>query len=218
MKKSGAFAEKTDTNRVRTLRLKLITLLLCLVFLAPGLYAYKILYAEQLYRLYHLHYYQYPERTAENIGYLQSALKADFANPLYALAKIPDAKHWERYRYLFTMHVNLKLIELYLSWGAQYMKMTAYFYNAPWQRENLESLDRAEDLFRYALAYWDEAKRWSTKAGALRFLHMEEIQYWEDENHRIETGDLDYRDIIEEHLEKIARVRAAFKAMDANTY
>jgi hypothetical protein len=63
----------------------------------PPAYSYKILYAEQFYRLFHLHYYQYPERTAENISYLERALRSDFANPLYALARIPDAKHWERY-------------------------------------------------------------------------------------------------------------------------
>ena len=178
---------------------------------------YKVLYAEQFYRRYHLHYYQYPERTAENISYLERALRSDFANPLYALARIKDRHHWERYRYLFYMHVNLKLTELYLSWAGKYQKRTAFFYNAPWRNENLESLDRAEELFRYALGYWEEARAWSKKAHPLPY-HMEEIQYWEDENHRIETGDLDYEDIIGDHLSRVARVRAAFEAMDGNTY
>ena len=184
---------------------------------SPPAHPYRILYAEQFYRLFHLHYYRYPERTAENISYLERALRSDFANPLYALARIPDAKHWERYRYLFAMHVNLKLTELYLSWGGGYQKMTAFFYNAPWRRENLESLDRAEELFRHARLYWEEARVWSKKARPLPY-HMEEIQFWEDENHRIETGELDYRDIIDGHLRKVARVRAEFQAMDEKTY
>jgi len=32
------------------------------------------------------------------------------------------------------------------------------------------------------------------------------------------VGDLDYREIIEGHLRRLARVRAEFQAMDQNTY
>lgn len=200
---------------------RVTTWILTLTFLLGSVqesFGYKILYAEQFYKLFHQHLYQYPERIAENISYLQSALKADFANPLYALAKIPDKRHWERYRYLFKMHVNLKIIEQILLWGSKYQKMVAYFYNAPWWRQNLESLDQAEALFRSALPYWEEAKAWSRKAASLSFLHLEEIQAWEDENHRIESGDLDYEALIQEHLQRVERVRKAFQAMDASTY
>lgn len=201
---------------------KRVTIGIIFLFLLLGnaslSFGYKILYAEQFYKLFHQHLYQYPERIAENIGYLQSALKADFANPLYALAKIPDTRHWERYRYLFKMHVNLKIIEQVLLWGSKYQKMVAYFYNAPWWRQNLESLDQAEALFRSALPYWEEAKSWSKKAVALSFLHLEEIQAWEDENYRVESGELDYEALIQEHLQRVERVRKAFKEMDATTY
>jgi len=62
--------------------------LLLLLASAPQAASYRVLYAEQYYRLYHQHFYQYPEDTLENIHYLEDALKADFANPLYALARI----------------------------------------------------------------------------------------------------------------------------------
>jgi hypothetical protein len=193
-------------------------LVLGLFLLVPRQAAsWPVVFAEHFYRLYHLHLYQYPERTAENIAYLEWALRSPFANPLNALATIPDAKHWERYRYLFYMHVNLKLTELHLNWGSKYQKQIAYFFNAPWQVENLESLDRAEELFRYAMRYWRDAQDWSKKAYRLRY-HMEEIQFWEDENFRIETGELDYEAIINEQLRRVAKVRADFEAMDANTY
>lgn len=217
MVRYGTFSRVSDNEDVKHTRI-LIVAIGILIGNTYQSYAYKILYAEQFYKLFHQHLYQYPERIAENIGYLQSALKADFANPLYALAKIPDKQHWERYRYLFKMHVNLKILEQVLLWGSKYQKMAAYFFNAPWWRENLESLDQAEALFRSALPYWEEAKIWSRKAAALSFLHMEEIQAWEDENYRIETGDLDYQVIIQEHLNRVERVRAAFQKMDATTY
>ncbi len=127
---------------------------------------------------------------------------------------------WEKYRDLFTMHINLKLVDLYLQWGSQFNKQEAYFYNAPWQQLNLESLDKAEKVFRYALVYWAEAKVWSKKASDAKFRWVElpGIQAWADESWRIEGGDLDYQAIIDRHLGKLATVRQTFKKMDKTTY
>jgi len=203
--------------RPRLRVLGLILLSLAVIPVMPA-YGYRLTYREQLYELYHRQFTMYPERIAENVYWLEQALRSDFANPLNALAHIENDREWEWYRYLFTMHINLRLVDLYLLWGAQYMKFEAYFYNAPWQRENLASLDRAEALFRYARRYWEDAQHWSQQAAPFRFVHLEEIQYWEDEHHRIRTGDLDYGRIIDRHLDHVAEVRAAFAAMDEDTY
>jgi hypothetical protein len=184
---------------------------------APQARSYRVLYAEQYYKLYHQHFYQYPEDTLENIHYLEAALKADFANPLYALARIEDRLQWAQYRSLFKMHANLKLVELYLTLGSKYDKMNAYFYNAPWKRQNLESLEQAESAYRLALGYWRESLSWAASVPRLRF-NLEEIQRWEDEWKRIVVGDLDYQQIVEGHLRRLARVRAEFQAMDSSTY
>ncbi len=193
--------------------------LLLLLFLVPAPRAgsYRVLYAEQYYKLYHQHFYQYPDDTMENISYLEQALKADFANPLYALARIQDRQQWAQYRTLFKMHANLKLTELYLALGAKYDKMAAYFYNAPWRQQNLDSLEKAEAAYRVALGTWRESVGWAAGIPRLRY-NLEEIQRWEDEWKRIVVGDLDYREIIEGHLRRLARVRAEFQAMDQNTY
>ncbi len=183
----------------------------------PHAQAYRILYAEQYYRLYHLHFTEYPDDTMENIYYLEEALKADFANPLYALASIETKQEWARYRSLFTMHVRLRLVDLYLTLGSKYDKMVAYFYNAPWREENLKSLDTAEQVYRTALLYWAEAAEAARRIP--RFAHqLEEIQYWEDERQRIQDGELDYQDIIAGHMARLQRVRAEFLRMDADTY
>ena len=194
-----------------------IALVLSLLPLAPAP-AWRILYKEQYYKLYHEHFYHYPDDTMESIHYLEEAMKADFANPLYAMATISNPVEWERYRYLFNLHVNIRLIYLYLTLGSKYDKQVAYFYNAPWQRQNLESLELAEQVYRVAYRYWEEARRWSARAWAMRMVHLPDIQPWEDECWRIETGDLDYREIIDEQLARLAKVRAAFEAMDAKTY
>jgi len=176
------------------------------------------MYAEQYYKLYHTHFHQYPEDTMEGISYLEQALKADFCNPLYALARIADKTEWERYRYLFRMHVNLRLVNLYLTLGVKYDKQVAYFYNAPWKRQNLESLDTAERVYKVAYGYWDAAKAESEKAWKMRSTRLEPIENWEDENYRIQTGDLDYKDTIDRQMARLSKVRADFQAMGPGTY
>ncbi len=198
----------------------LLAALLVLVPLLPAA-GWRILYAEQYYRLYHEKLHHYPEDTMEDIQYLELALKADFApfaNPLYALARINDTTEWERYRYLFYMHVNLKLIYLYLTLGSKYDKMVAYFYNYPWKRQNLESLDTAEKIYRVAYGYWADAQKWSAMAWDMQGIHLPAVQEWEDENFRVQTGDLNYKDIIDAQLARLEKVRADFQTMDQHTY
>jgi hypothetical protein len=187
---------------------------------APALNAYFVQYKEQYYRLYHLHHIQYPDDTMENIYWLEQALKADFANPLYAEARIENEVQWEKYRYLFMMHVNLKLIEQYLYLGNKWNKRNAYFYNAPWKEQNLESLETAETCFRTALYYWTGARGWAEKSldRRFRFINLEKVQFWEDEAGRMETGNLDYEKIITRELALLQQVRERFEAMDENTY
>jgi hypothetical protein len=194
--------------------------LIPLLLLIPALNvsAWRILYAEEYYKLYHEHLHHYPDDTMEDISYLETALKADFANPLYALAPIKDKTEWQRYRYLFTMHVNLKLIASYLTLGNKYDKMVAYFYNYPWKRQNLDSLNTAEQVYRVAYGYWAKAKEWSARAWAMRDIHLDAIEEWQDESFRIETGDLNYQETIDSQLARLAKVRSDFQNMDQSTY
>ena len=191
---------------------------LLLVFLCSSLPSngYFVTYKEQYYRLFHLHHIQYPDDTMENIYWLEQAMKADFANPLYALTLIEDETQWEKYRYLFNMHVNLKLIEQYLFLGNKWNKREAYFYNAPWKDQNLESLETAETCFRTALYYWDEAAAWAEKANERRFrwIDLERIRFWQDEAFRIEKGSLDYGKTINRELASLQKVREKFEAME----
>lgn len=201
---------------MKVFRFFLLSLFL-LLLTVPALYSYNILYAEQYYRLYHDQLHRYPEDTLENIYYLERALHADFCNPLNALAVIEDKQEWRRYRHLFRVHVNVKLVELYLTLGSKYDKMNAYFYNYPWKAENLKSLEKAERIYKMAFYYWEEAIKWSKRIPP-SYINLEEIQNWEDENYRIQTGELDYRDIINSHLDRLQEVRRAFEEMDESTY
>jgi hypothetical protein len=219
-----SLAKNAYIQRVKFSKLKiplLFTITLSL-FLLPGipLNAYFVTYKEQYYRLYHLHYIQYPDDTMENIYWLEQAVKADFSNPLYAMALIENETQWEKYRYLFMMHINIKLVEQHLFLGNKYNKRNAYFYNAPWKEQNLDSLETAETCFRTALYYWDEALSWYHKAQdrRFRFINLQKIQFWEDEAGRIETKSLDYGKTINRELALLQGIREKFQAMDENTY
>jgi len=190
-----------------------------LILLTPlTLWSYNLRFAEEFYRLYHRHFYENPTNVVENIFWLEKALASDFANPLNALARIENQTQWEKYRYLFYTHVNLKLVEQHLQLGRNFDKQKAYFFNAPWRDTNIRSLEKAEQAYTMALYYWDHARMWSKRASRWPWIDLAEIRYWQDESWRIENGELDYKRIIDGHIARVRRVRAEFEAMDENTY
>lgn len=182
--------------------------------------SYAVTFKEQYYKLYHVHYQQYPDDVMENIYWLERAVAADFANPQFALTHIEDKKDWEKYRYLFMMHVNLKLIEQHMRLGRTWDKKIAYFYDAPWKEEYLRDLETAESCYRAGLYYWTEAKIWAEKANQskFKFLYLTGIQNWEDESYRIDRGELNYEKILNRELARLQKVKESFVAMDENTY
>ena len=208
------YLPNADIESVKTIFKTAVVLVIFSVSLPAN--GYYVTYKEQYYRLYHLHYIQYPDDTMENIYWLEQAMKADFCNPLYALALIENETQWEKYRYLFNMHINIKLVEQYLFLGNKWNKRNAYFYNAPWRDQNLESLETAETCFRTALYYWDEALQWAAKANERRFrwINLQRVQFWEDEAFRIEEGSLNYARTISRELELLQAVRERFQEME----
>lgn len=182
--------------------------------------SYMVKFKEDWYRLYHVHYQQYPDDCIENIYWLEKALQADFANPLYARVKISNEKEWEKYRYLFQMHINLKMIEQHLRLGRTYDKKVAYFYDAPWKDEYLRNLEKAVSCYKASLSYWTEALQWAEKANApgFKFLFMTEMQNWEDERERIKTGELDYGKMLSREIGRVEKVKADFLAMESKNY
>ncbi|MFI3258130.1 MAG: hypothetical protein R3Y36_07520 [Spirochaetales bacterium] len=200
--------------------LKTFSALALFIMISSIFCSYAIMYKEQYYRLFHVQYQQYPDDVMENIYWLERAVAADFANPQYALAKITDTTDWEKYRYLFMMHVNLKLIEQHLRLGRTWDKNVAYFYDAPWKEEYLRDLETAKACYEAGLYYWREATLWAEKAnqGKFRFLYLQDIQAWEDEAYRIENKKLDYEKIINRELTRLQKVIDDLLAMNEQTY
>lgn len=199
-------------------------LLSCMLFFIAGLLinppllnSWYVMYKEQFYKLFHVHSNQYPDDTMENIYWLEKALKAPFTNALYAFSPVETLEQYEKYKYLFTMHINLKLTEQYLYLANKWNKRHAYFYNAPWKEENLKSLDIAETCFNTALVYWKGAEEWAKKAREkrFRFMKLDRIEFWEDEAFRIvEENTLNYGATIDRELANLRKVREEFLAME----
>ncbi|MBO5137360.1 MAG: hypothetical protein J6B81_02555 [Spirochaetaceae bacterium] len=198
----------------------MIAVFIVLLICSQTIFSYFVTYKEQYYNLFHVHYQQYPDDVMENIYWLEKAVEADFCNPQYALAKINNEKDWEKYRYLFMMHINLKLIEQHMRLGRTWDKQVAYFYDAPWKEEYLRDLEKAESCYQAGLYYWEEAKLWAEKASSasFKFLYLTDIQNWEDECYRITNGNLDYEKILNREIKRVQEVQAAFIAMDEETY
>ena len=178
--------------------------------------AYMVKYKEDWYKLYHVHYQQYPDDCIENIYWLEKAAQADFCNPLFADVKITTEKEWEKYRYLFQMHINLKLIEQHLRLGNTYDKKCIYFYDSPWKDEYLRNMEKALTCYKAGLYYWQEAKVWQEKANAasFNFLFIRGKQAWEDERERIATGELNYEKMLNREIERLEKNIKELNTMD----
>lgn len=199
---------------------KIISAVLFILFIGQPLFSYIVTYKEQYYRLFHVHFQQYPDDVMENIYWLEKAVEADFCNPKYALSTIETTEDWEKYRYIFMMHVNLKLIEQHLRLGANYDKQSVYFYDAPFRAQYISDLEKTKSCYEAGLYYWKEAKLWAEKASQKKFyfLYLKEIQNWEDERYRVIQGTLNYENIINREIERVTKLIDDLLAMDENTY
>lgn len=219
------FQERENTRlKERKLRIKKLLIpifaFVLFAFVPTKPSAYMVKYKEDYYRLFHVHYQQFPDDCMENIYWLEKAVQADFANPLYAEAKIETEKDWEKYKFLFQMHVNLKLIEQHQRLGRIYDKKVAHFYDAPWKNTYVENLKKALSCYQAGLYYWTEAKLWAEKANVakFRFLFLTDIQNWEDERERIADGSLNYEKILNRDIARVQKVIAEFEAMESKEY
>jgi len=201
---------------------KSVSVFLLFLILIPALpvNARFVTYKEEFYRLFHVHHNRNPDNVIENIYWLERALHAPFANPLNALALIENEVQWEKYRYLFMMHINLKLVQQHLWLGNMWNKRNAFFFNAPWRDINLSSLEIAETCFRAALYYWEQALVWVERLQQPRFrwINLQRVQYWEDQAARIMSGRLNFGRTINRELDLLQQVRERFQAMDEYTW
>ena len=193
-----------------------IFLVLALFFaINSSVFGNTVTYKEEWYSLYRETYQQNSDEILQNMYYLEQSAKADFCNPQFALAKIENETQWEKYRYLFMMNVNLKLIEQHMRMARLFDKKKIYFYDVQYREEYLRNLEKAKVYYTACYAYWEEAKIWADKAnmGKFNFMYLTDVQKWEDDKSRIVNGKLNYQKILDREISRINKNIEELKAL-----
>ncbi len=179
----------------------LATVLFLLCIAVPSAsHARRLYYAEEFY-LYVMNLYQVNPSLERNIRFMQWALKAPFDNPVRSLAHIETENDFLRYQQLFKMHVNLLIIDSYLQLARRFDKEHVYFFNLRYAEQLKKSFGIARYFYEISFNYWDEAVKYMKEAE--KYPGRISIDAWEDELYLIQTGALDYRTIVESHLQKL---------------
>jgi len=131
---------------------------------------YKVVphYVEDFYELYGMKLYYDENSLRKNIDRLKIALTCKFRHPSQALVKIQTEDEYYKYRNLMFMHINMLILRNYLKIATRYDKQHIYFYDADYAKDIQESLKIAEQMYKEALPYWYEAKKYADTASTVK--------------------------------------------------
>ena len=173
----------------------------------------KLRYLEEFYRMYYLPSQFESNDLQRNIFWLQIALKAPFAPPLYALVISEKETEYKKYQKLLQMHINYLLTKNLVYLAARFDKHKPVFFNKPYAKDIVRSLAIAKFFYEGATFYWKkvtfhyqdltELKEFKTVKTKLNF--AEHLIY------RIYVKDLDYQRIIDRKLTKLTKTYEYFK-------
>lgn len=188
--------------KLKTLKILVLTLIITLLTLpeAENTQARKLYYAEEFY-LYVMNLYYTNPNLLRNIRFMQWALKAPFDNPVRSLAKITNEYEFKRYKALFRMHISLLIIDSYLQLANRFDKQHLYFFNYWYAKDLKKSFEIAMYYYKISLNYWNEVLKYAGEAEKINT--RINLDKWEDELFLITTKRLNYKTIIEEHIERL---------------
>jgi hypothetical protein len=175
------------------------------------LFSRQLSTVEEFYRLYYLPQIFQVEDLRRNLFWLQIALKAPFATEIQALVVPKTPQEYEKYKLLLTLHINYLMAETCIGLAAEYDKHEPLFFNKPYAKDILESLDYARYYYQCSENYWqvvlDLKKQIQTR---YRKIHID-LQFPEDILVRIDSGDLDLKRVAERHLAKVEKTKIFFQ-------
>jgi hypothetical protein len=87
------------------------------------------------------------------------------------------------------------------------MKEHIYFFNEEFKKDYLDGYDIAEVYFKDARKYWDEAIKNAQAVGSIIGFRTD-LEYYEDEIYRINTGNLDYYKVLDNLMSRINNNRS----------
>lgn len=159
------------------------------------------IFFEDFYSLYGLPHSYKPSDVKESIFFLYASLSSKFRHPQKSLCKIETEDQFHKYRLLMFMETNLLIMRMYLRLGSLYDKRHLYFHDLDMADDLEVSFLIARTYYTEAETFWNYAKQYAEEANQYRF----ELDLPTIETHRFEivSGDLDFKRIIDRHLNRI---------------
>jgi len=170
---------------------------------------------EDYYLLFGMKLYYNENSLRKNIEMLKIALNCKFRHPSQALVKIETGDEYLKYRKLMFMHINLMIMRNYLKIGSRYDKKNIKFYDAAFAKDINDSLDIAENMYKEAIPYWQEAKKYADESSKIKI--TTKLSNIETERYRIIHGDLDFSKIITSHITGVNKKQEKLKNFIAST-
>jgi len=167
-------------------------------------------YVEDFYQLYGMKQYYNENSLRKNIARLETALTCKFRHPSQALVKVESEEEYLKYRNLMFMHINMLIMRNHLKIATRYDKQKVRFHDLDFAKEIKESLDIAEGLYRKAIPYWFEARKYAQKASEIKI--TTDLGYIESERHAIMRGSTDFEKIIGDHLRRLEKKKETVSA------
>ena len=174
----------------------------------------QLLYKEEFYRLYYLPLYHTQHDYNRNIFWLQIAMKAAWAPPIQALVISKKPVEYQKYQLLIRMHLNYLMTKNAVYLGARYDKHEPRWFNKPYKKEILESLEIARYYYLTALRSWQEVLKYKKELQTpkFKFIHID-LFFTEDMIVRIDSKDLNYERVVKRQLAKIEQTIDYFNAL-----
>ncbi len=155
-------------------------------------------YLEDYYLLFGMKLYYDESSLRKNIEMLKTSLNSKFRHPSQALVVVDTEQEYLKYRKLMFMHINIMIMRNYLKIGSKYDRIKVRFHDAPFAKENIDSINTAIKLYNDAIPYWEEAKKHAESASEIKI--TTKLSNIESERFRIVRGELDFKKIIDNHI------------------
>lgn len=165
---------------------------------------------EEFYRLYYLPQLYDQHDLNRNLYWLQFALKMPFATPIQALSVQKTEAQYARYQKLLTFHIHYLMTQTCVFLAARYDKHEPVFFNREFSKEISESLDWARYYYECADRYWTATLNLKKDLDKSAKIRVEDMEFCEEALARINTGELDYKRVIDRQLAKLKKTKAYF--------
>lgn len=168
----------------------------------------KLLYKEEFYRIYYLPQTYANDDLTRTIYWLQWAVAAPFAPPIQALKPHEKEEDYQKYQALLKMHIHYLLTKNTAYLAARFDKHKPVFFNKPYKKDILRSLDIAEYLYDQADIYWEKTlKQWEK---VRKMKGESNLSFLEQFVEKVRLKEIDWTSTLKRKKENLKKTRAYF--------